>query len=147
MAASRQTPPQQPDWNVQGTGLNRWASIVPWKKFFVKTTSVNVEKWFKNPKNLKFSKTSKRFQLLPNASEWVPMGPNGSGSFEKLAKTSKNLRKLWKTSQKLRKTSRKILQKLFSRRSMFMSLCGIQLCEIHFTRSKVRAFHCEVECN
>ena len=66
----------------------------------------------------KSSKTSKRFQLLPNASECIPMGPNGSKSLEKLAKTSKKLRKLWKTSQKLRKTSRKILQKLFSRRSM-----------------------------
>ena len=63
-----------------------------------------------------FSKTSKRFQLLPNASECIPMGPNGSESLEKLAKTSKNLRKLWNISQKLRKTSRKILQKLFSRR-------------------------------
>ena len=50
-------------------------------------------------KNSKISETSKRFQLLPNAFECIPMGPKGSESLDKLAKTSKILRKLWKTSK------------------------------------------------
>ena len=45
----------------------------------------------------KVSKTSKRFQLLPNASECIPMGRNGS-EWVTYPKVSKNSRKLRKTS-------------------------------------------------
>ena len=70
--------------------------------------------WKKDSKIQKNLKTiRKRFQLLPNASQCIPMGPNGSESLKKLAKTSKYLWKLWKTSQKLRKTSRKIYKNFF----------------------------------
>ena len=47
----------------------------------------------KSKKSQFFSKTSKCFQLCPNACECIPMGPNGSASLEKLAKTSKKLAK------------------------------------------------------
>ena len=66
----------------------------------------------KSKKSQNYSKTSKRFQLLPNAPQCIPlvrMGPNTSESLKKNANTSKNIAK---TS---RKTSRNVLSKRFTR--------------------------------
>ena len=56
----------------------------------------------KSKKSQKFSKTSKRFQLLPNASQWVRMDPKASKSSRKPQKTCENFEKLRKNFEKLR---------------------------------------------
>ena len=67
----------------------------------------------KSKKSQNFSKMSKRFQLLPNASECIPMGPNGSESLAKLTKTPKNLRKLWKLCKNFETLREKFYKNFF----------------------------------
>ena len=61
---------------------------------------------------------SKRFRKLPNASESIPMSPNGSEWVGTRLKAWKNLRKLRKNSRKLRKTSRKYCARKTDRKSV-----------------------------
>ena len=90
---------------VSWTRIWTKASSCAVKKVFskLKITSGSVEKRLKNPKTSQtFSKTSKRFQLLPNASQWVRMDPKASKSSRKPPKTCENSEKLCKNFEKLR---------------------------------------------
>ncbi len=68
--------------------------------------SGNVEKRFKNPKNLKIFRkrpnASNCFRMHPNASQWVRMDPKASKSSRKPQKTCENFEKLRKNFEKLR---------------------------------------------
>ena len=61
----------------------------------------------KSKKSQSFSKTSKRFELLPNASECIPMGPNGSKHVRKPRKTHENFEQPLENFPKLRENFRK----------------------------------------
>ena len=98
-------------WKNHGLGwfwLSQVERIVPWKKSFVKITSGNVEKRFKNPKNLKIFEN---VQTLPIASECIRMHPNGSEWIRKPRKARENLKKLAKTLKNFAKTSKNFAKK------------------------------------
>ena len=97
-----------------------WAAYRAVTQVFCKITSRKIKNQFKNPKISNFSKTSKRFQMHPNASERIPAGPNGSEWVRTRLKASKTLRKrrtIWwerqKTFRNFWQTNFNFFQKLF----------------------------------
>ena len=69
--------------------------------------SGNLENEPKIKEKSKFVETFKRFQLLPNASECIPVGPNGSEHAQKPRKTRGNFEKPRENFEKLRENFRK----------------------------------------